>query len=412
MKNNDALTLEQHQACAVAFLLAERKLGQANVAELLRLSQATISRRVILAKKMGVLEESIRFIAPRPELAEQLRERWAQPFTAYERQIKERYGTALRQVRVFPSRATIESRDDWDHAVVTFGEAAARHVLELVRRSRIVGISYGRTQKAIVSGLLGLLKQIPTDRPKKAKFIPLWGSLHGSPRQDVPDPHLGEVFTKPEEISPDFMAKELNEVLAGGPQHYCLEAVPSFLPPGFFKADRAMAPVQGTELDPSDQSRRKAILDLFQHPKMSEHKRIFGDRPKRGEIYKASAMFVTAASPTDFSIGRFYHARLMDWFDLGERQMREHFLGDLGLVLLGKGTKGERLAARLDHLSLCLQRKHLADCAERARKTGHPGVVAFAVGKARALMLHECIQQRLVNEAVIDPHCAAALCHL
>ena len=411
MRSFDDLSLEQQQAYTVAYLLAKQDLGQSHVGELLRLSQATVSRRVRLAKQMGVLQETPRFSAPRSALTKHLQEQWGRPFAAYETKLQERYGKKLRGVRVFRSRATIDGRDDWDRAVVAFGKAAARHVLNLVCQSEAVGIAYGRTLKVIAWGLRDLLRQIPANRPK-ARFFPLWGSLHGSPGRDVADPNIGRIFTKPDEISSDFMAKELNKLLHPSPPDYSLETVPSFLPPGFFADDQEETPARGSAVPSKDDQRKQPILDLFQHPKMSAHAGIFGRGTTKGDIDQNCTLFVTASSPKDSPIGRFYHARLMAWLDLDERQLSEHFLGDLGSVLIGKGARGEDLARKLDRLSLCLRYDHLAACAQRARDFGHPGVVAFAVGKTRATMLHESIRQGLVNEVVIDQHCAAALCRL
>jgi DNA-binding transcriptional regulator LsrR (DeoR family) len=56
-----------------------------------------------------------------------------------------------------------------------------------------------------------------------------------------------------------------------------------------------------------------------------------------------------------------------------------------------------------------VKKQHLRRCDENARRTGAPGVIVFAIGKAKAEIVYECVRLRLVTQLVIDIDLAGEL---
>ena len=170
---------------AAAYLAGEG-LSQRAIAITLGISQAGISRLHKEAKKRGWLEKRVRFvkrISPKQKELIELR--------IFPQQLKKRFdmlaggsgSSTLRAVTIFHSGNVGTTRKAWNKRLEQFGRACAAHILVLLGRSSVTGVSWGHTIANVVRGLRELRLDLPPRWPQPVRFVPILGEpLNSSPQ--------------------------------------------------------------------------------------------------------------------------------------------------------------------------------------------------------------------------------------
>ena len=369
---------------AAAYLYVKQERSQTEIAELLGVSQAGVSRMLNQARQQGLIRERIELVTDSVD-AEDWRKVEQIALGCRIGDALERFaadhGVKLEEIRVFYSGS--DRLADFDRRLTRFGSAAASSVSEMTLRASTIGVTWGMTLAGLVAGLRET--HTVSDEGPRVRCIPTSGEPLGA-----------EVSP----ISSSFLARELDAVL-NGPRidrrsQLSLAGVPAIIPISYL----------GTE-------RFEVIRDFIREGKA--YREIFGGRdpapPASRPLIEEIDLLLTSMGSSERPLNM-YDDELVVTGGIDRVELSELILCDLGGVLIPKPGLGPAQSQRVRDISglwTGLTREHLEECARKGREEGRPGVVVLAISKRKAEGLLECIRQGLVNSVVIDHDLAGEL---
>jgi DNA-binding transcriptional regulator LsrR (DeoR family) len=375
---------DELSAQAVAYLYSQGQT-QIDIAVLLGISQAVVSRLLARARAEGWIEETVRFARERFS-EETLKEielfssphSLQQKITGLVRRGEHYDGGEGPRIRVFPLAGAKDL--DRHERLKVFGTAAAGHVRDLLCRSEFTGVSFGNTVAAVVKGLEPICLPHPrSDRP--VNFFPLCGEPLGF---------------NPSKQSASILAAQLDEFINGRRDHaFSLAAVPALIPKSFKGADlkviqRLLGQVESFSL-------------LFRGQDVN-------GRLREPWISKVDTI-LTSVSPERFAFW-FANDAFVKTYGISREELDELAVGDIGGVLIPRGTLPKSKRAKLEGIRdrwNGVRVEHLQECARKARNGSKPGIVVVATDRDKATFLLHIIRLGLVNQLLIDQTLAEEL---
>ena len=267
-----------------------------------------------------------------------------------------------------------------------FSEQAALCLLELLHRSKLVGVMCGRT----LARIFGCVRSFEARSPIGAAtdFIPICGDpLHIS--------HLAEAG-----YSASQLAALLQAALGSKPSSELptLAGVPAYLPRNLQFLGAVEQFIEG----------------------LPGYRVVFGKmrtRPSQALSQKLDTLItgvgILAAAEDSIggSTGAFIKERLLQG-ESNAAELASLLHGDIGGLLLGKEALTESQIRRVGQLNdgwTGLRLRELKDLAKRTKRSGAPGVVVIASGANKADVVCEALRGSLVNELIIDRELADAI---
>ncbi|MGE3840286.1 MAG: hypothetical protein AB7I50_01740 [Vicinamibacterales bacterium] len=398
---------EAKMAYQVAYLSAKEEKPQKEIAEILAISQAAVSRLMQLARDLQYLQVTYD-LAPRPDgdaIVAQLRSKLE--FGRLENDLATlptQTGRHLRKLRVFNSGNTDTSHEAIEQRQRTLGAKAARHVAERLRDAEIVAVTWGSTLGRLIEGVghIGYpwSKPAPDADPADARHQKLI-----LPAAAEPVVHADNSFTS------STLARQLDAIINGPlpqprderqlgsptPRRLALTGVPAyvptdltaFLPPALSDQGDAVAKVLRTYVEYSSPA----------------HRRIFKGDPTSPSLISKVDVLLTGAG-TDVG---FCHDDLLQVGGLTAPELEQLIVGDVGGVLLPRSDSTAARVASLNAMWTGLTERHLIDINERAQRTGQAGVILVSLGRRRADVVLAAVLRGFCTELVIDHDLAAAL---
>lgn len=348
------------------------------VSEKLKVSQPQVSRLLKHARKRGLL------IDQDPVFAVTARDKqlWSEAHRRFVsddplvRDLRKLSGGRLKRVHVIYGQG-----DD-------FFPEAARALIPLLDKVRLVGVTWGRTVRMTAEALERLAPLPLRSSPHSVEFIPLCGE----PFEDREDPL---------EYSSSALATLLTRVVAGpkAPNPLSLAGVYAFVPQSFAK-------------DEASQIQRFLLLG-------KGYRAIFGDpAAQRGQaeaplIQRLDTILTGVGVPIPQRRGIFLTERINQG-DLEANDL-QHILGDMSGILIPRKTCPESLKQRLDGMNdrrwTGMKMNHIRDCARR-QSSKAPGVVVIAAHKNRAQMILRCAHDQIINTLIIGKELATEILRL
>ncbi len=277
------------------------------------------------------------------------------------------------EIRVFPCG---DDEASWNERVGSLGEQAAGFLRELLIRSELCGVTWGRHVASAVAGLEALAIPAPWRDPP-GRVIPLCGD---STLRPLPS-HQGSAS----------LAARLNRIVNGAHETVSLAAVPAFIPMDF--SEEKVKVVQ--ELI----DRFPAYVEIF-----GPHKKRSRSNPLKPLLDQVS-MILTGVGPAvrqSKQAGEYYKAAGLDL-----ERLSRMIIGDVSAYFIAKPIL--KLAEReevkqINRRFTGLHGNDLVRCAKAARASGGalPGVVIVAAGEDRAEILVEIARLKLSNVWIID----------
>jgi hypothetical protein len=399
----------------------------ADIAEILRIEPYAVSKLKRVAECKGLL-------APAPPIAGP---NWTSDLEATARRLLE-YGTHNRlrkllddagrrgllvpplHIRVYPSlhRADREWQDRLDH----FGRLSASYIRSLILSTSSVGVSWGMTLDAVVSGI-EKLSPPKRDRGRGIWFLPVCGEPLG---------RVDDNFRSSATTLSARLAKSIN----GNSKHTrSLSVIPFMIPIDFEDT------LTGRDSDPARLSEVQVVKKLI--GKVPAHAEIFGNWAPQGTRHRSRNDTAKLRSPTRkpwiwrlsmmlTSVGTaglpFGHGGLAYLASAGLDRDRvlEVAEADISGVLLPREPRRLNNSAEPDLLQKIeshwtgISGPALAACAKRARmahlsgEKRKAGVVVTAIGRAKAPVILECMKRHggLISHLVIDSDLEDHLCNL
>jgi DNA-binding transcriptional regulator LsrR (DeoR family) len=252
-----------------------------------------------------------------------------------------------------------------------FGRTAAGRLIELIEKSDIVGVAWGRTIKALTNGIAA--SRQPLNKNRHISFSPVCAELvslaqHGYSSSRLADA-LDETFNKTPGQSP-----QLTGFPAYIPRHYDAEMRASIW--------RFISDTPG-------------------------HHRVFSGPDAL--IHQMDMLISGVGSANTPVLGSFEELVLAG--GLKADDLRQLVIGDLGGILIpktGLSKAKQTLIDDLNELWTGIKTEHVHRIAERAfADHSLSGVVVVAIQTERGDTAFELIRQGLVNELILD-HAAAA----
>ena len=375
-----------------AALLKSEGLNQAVIADMLDISQASVSRHLKAAHEY--LATETRFLAERVDRDDLrlVRQRTSGSRITDELNefVEDSAGVSGPVVRVFPTNKVRRMED----RMRAFGRQAAGYVRDLISSTDSCGVSWGANVGAVVSGIESLGAR-PSYRGGPVQFIPVCG-------EDV-----GQIMM-PTRRGSSSLASRLNQAINGGSgENLSLTAVPAFIPQTLTRQER------------------QGVWRLIGH--MSVYERVFGrvgrdgrdartDRAASGgkearPLVETMSTFLTSTASAqrhpNFG-GDLYRAS-----GINLEMLEKHIIGDVSGCFMAKPGSEEEIA-HTQSLFTGIKLEHIAGCAARARvrrsaRKRRQGVVIVACGRDRGSALIEIARRGISNHWVIDEDAAAAV---
>lgn len=352
-----------------AFLRARHNFSQEEIGHVLGdLSQSYVSRLLSRAVEMGWLVTEMHFNERdiSPELMQELRE-LTEPKRLSDlfKQVAGRTGSAMPNVRVFDSGSEASTAGAFDLRCRRFGKTAAGRIDELLRRSRAVGVTWGRTVSALIDGLVAAhrsynLKEPITFAPVSAELIQL-----ASP-----------------EYSSSLLAERLSNLVNGSSgERLRITGIPAYIPRRY------------------DLQKSKAIREYLLDS--ASYRRIFsGDDPLVNQL----DTLITSVGSSERPLGGAF-GEVLTAGDISADELKSIIDGDIGGILVDRPGISADQQSKLNELNAMwtgITMANLNHIARRARQTGGVGVVAVAIGRERAGVIKELIRKEVLNELIID----------
>ena len=371
--------LEAQQA---AYLCAEHDMTQAEIGHMLGgLSQPRVSKLLRRAEERGWLRRSYQFIPThisRERLAQL--EKFVEPSTLVERlaAINSRTGVRVRSVHVADSGGGGTSTRSWTTRLARFGRSAAEPLAELISRSSVFAVTWGRTPSNLVFNLRPELWS--QKGPLAIRFVPV----------------CGEPYERASERETSSKLAEHLHKVAGcaAPVPPSLTGVPALISRKF----------RGRDL--------KGIHRFLDDA--ASYREVFGGT---SPMIDQVDSLLTSAGPSNHPMGFIYDELLKAGSTptrkLTPARLEKLVVGDLGGVLFprpGLDARGKREVAALNGMWTGVKQHHLERIAQAAARSTRPGVIVAAIGgEDRAEIIAEVIRYGLVNELIIDRTLSDAL---
>jgi DNA-binding transcriptional regulator LsrR (DeoR family) len=274
----------------------------------------------------------------------------------------------------------------------TFAFAAARRVVDLIVRSRRIGIMWGRSVLDLVRGIVALSDAFDPAQILDVECIPLCG-----------DP-LFLINDRRVRQSSSYLAATLEEALNASKSKGlpCLAGVPAYI-------SRQRAQDSGTTVD----TWRRFLQGI------PGYEAIFGN------TRESTKALIHGVDTIITGVGTIVMVKEAPWRETGdfimERLIQDSFskpemnrliYGDIGGILLPREKLSIADMRQVEELNagwMGLKLSHLQTVASRATPGKVPGVIVVAYGRWKAEMVKECIRRGLVNQLIVDPALADAL---
>jgi DNA-binding transcriptional regulator LsrR (DeoR family) len=359
-----------------AAYMAAQGEKQIAIAHTLDLSQAAVSRLLEKARHK-YLHQELRFIDKdlSAETMERIRRRASRrPSNDALNRILQ-FGRARGpSLWVFPCEAPPDKPDE---RMEELSRHAARHIRDLIQRSKCFGVTWGGMVSSVARALRDLSLPAPWSERGNIDVIPLSGEPLGN---------------DPTTYSSSSIAHVLGQVI-NGEKYYArsLAMVPAFVPEGF---------------EPKEVAGVWRLIGL-----VKSHAEIFGPHGARAGAGDSEAdrvdMILTSVGPAERPLG-FGRGTLVGKTSI--RDLPQLVVGDMGGVCFPKRALTPSQKASLETVAerwTGLSRRHIEQCARRAfgeksASTGPPGVVVVSVGRKRAPFLLEAIRLGLINHLIVD----------
>jgi len=365
---------------ACAYLAGEEK-KQIEIAEILGLSQATVSRLLKQARKK-YLKEEVRFLREEvdDEMMEKILHRAARKRLGNELdELAKRY-TGLRGpiLRVFPSSGKGGAVSEWGNRLLKFSPQAAPFVKDLLVRANLCGVSWGTTVRGIVSALQKI--SLPPPRANTPiRVIPLCGEPLGN---------------LPTSFSSSNLAADIEIFLNGdNKETFSLGMVPAFIPDNFTRAQ---------------------LEGIWQLIGLVEgYNRIFGKNTSKKStqvpLVEELDTVLTSVSSSDRPLALRGSALFRTIGNIDLKMLGELVIGDISGVCIPRPGLNKADRAKVDQVNkrwTGIRREHLEACARRSALSdllkGPPGIIVIAFGKNKAECVFECIKLGLANVLLVD----------
>ena len=380
-----AVTQEQRkdlEAQQAAYLCAEHEMTQEEIGRLLGgLSQPRVSRLLKRAEERGWLQRSYQFIPDRlPADRLDLLRRFVEPKSLVDclGKIDSRTSVRVRGVHVVDSGSSGTSKRAMATRLIRFGRAAAEPMAELISRSDVFAVTWGRTVSHVVDNLNP--EQWRQTAPRPIRVVPVCGEpLERASERDTSS-HLAE---------------RLHLVVRStAPMPPSLTGVPALISRQF----------RGSDL--------RGIRRFVE--KAASYQEVFGTS---SPLIDQVDSLLTAVGPAQKPMG-FIHDELLKAGSTPIRKLTPAGLqklvaGDMGGVLFprpGLDARGRREVDELNAMWTGAKLKHLERIARGAARGTRPGIIVVAIGaEDRAGIIAEVVRHGLVNELIIDRMLAEAL---
>ncbi len=369
------LSFDKRAQCA-AYLRATHNMSQAEIGKVLgALSQPQVSRLLAHAEQHQYLVIEQRFAREKfdddwlreieqllnpPQLVDDL-----QRFCIRE-------GIALPGLRTFESGpGNTDIRLAQRRA--RFGKMAAGRIVELIERSRVVGVAWGRTLGSVVDGIQA--SHLPFSPPHHIEFAAVCAEL---------------VSLAQSGHSSSMLASAMDGIFNTRPGE-CpqLTAFPAYVPLRY------------------DDAVRRSIWTYINDT--AGYRRVFsGPEALIGRMDMMITGVGSSNSPIHGSFDEFVSAGEVD-----ADALRKLVLGDMAGILIPRpdlDRADARTVAALNEMSTGIRLDHVQAIAQRGFSNPDcAGVVVLALRSERAGIVLELVRRQLVNELIIDHATARAL---
>lgn len=356
------------RALQAAFLRARHNLSQEEIAKLLGgVSQSHVSRLLNHASDKGWLVTELRFDDRNvsPAMMREI-EHLLEPrrLVARFEDIRSKTGQMTPTVRVFDSGSDSPTSGAFGIRIKRFGRSAAGRLEELLRRSSIVGVTWGRTVSSLIDGLEAANRSPrgdaqPTFAPVSAELITLAAPGYSS---TLLAGRLGAMFN------------QQHETLR-------LSGIPAYIPRRYGAAKTLAI--------------REYLLDA------ASYRKIFAETDPLVERMDAVITSVgSSARPLGGAMEEVVSAG-----GITSSELKNLIAGDIGGILIPKPGASQSDVQKVDELNgmwTGITKDHLARIATRSANSGGAGVVVVAIGSERAGIIAQLIHQQMINELIID----------
>ncbi|HMQ95115.1 MAG TPA: sugar-binding domain-containing protein [Amaricoccus sp.] len=362
------LPFDERAKCA-AYMRASYNMSQLEIGTVLGgLSQPQVSRLLAQAEQKGYLVVEQRFAR---ELFSdewiQMVDRLLMPSGLFG-ELKDfcrRHGVCEPRLRAFESGPG-HTEVRMAQRRTRLGRLAAGRMVELIEKSRIVGVAWGRTIKSVVEGIQA--SRLPITASERIEFAAVCAEL---------------VSLAQHGYSSSILAGALSEIFNGepgsGPQ---LTGFPAYVP-------RHYAP-----------DMRQSIWRFVRET--PGHRRVFSGAGAL--IHRMDMLLSSVGSTSRPVLGSF--DELVAAAGIPAERITTLVAGDLGGILIPRANLSPdetRLVDDLNEMWTGLHLDHVRDIAARGDKDpATAGVVVVAVGAGRAGVILELIRGNLVNEVIMD----------
>lgn len=261
-----------------------------------------------------------------------------------------------------------------------FSIGAAPYIANIVHRSHVLGVTWGRT-------LADAIKQVPDADKKRGDSAKTIVPLCAEPL------HLHNL-DKNQDYSSSRLAAELQRIVKGTPdlEAPLLLGVPAYIPRRF----------TGAKMD--------AIKEFIET--IPGYHAIFGSKNRKRLIDNVDTILTGAGvyAENDDWTGAF----LMERFEQEPkmRTLSKWVHGDIGGVLLPKPNLSDSNREKVDALQagwIGITKTDLKNCVKRSAKKKRPGVVLIASYKYKTTVVQEAVRAGLVSTLIASKQLAESL---
>lgn len=379
-----------------AAILATKGLDQEQIAEALRVTQGTVSRRLKAARDLGYIHyppPQLQISSIEPDLLRSaeysvrsghLRDRLVSRLNAL-------VGTNLIcDMKIERSHIRSREKRNWASRLKIVCQAAASAASELVYRASAVGVAWGRTLRLLIDEMKS--GDIKTATSKPVTF-PIVGTF---PNSDRDNPY-------PISLTSTRLASDLAEIINGKvpDNQVSLEAVPAYIPKEFNDIRDALTRFYST---------LPGFREVFGGPEWLQHPEKYP-----AALMNTFDMLITGmgdmpskdgGSPSLKERLRIEGARHEDWSRIT--------VGDISGVLLprpGATDAQLEIVSEINRRFIGIGLRDLQVISRRCIESHgeRPGVMAIAHDRSKARTVLEAVRNRCVNRLFVDEDLAAEL---
>lgn len=369
------LPLDERAQCA-AYMRGTHNMSQAEIGVALGgLSQPHVSRLLTHAEKKKYLVIEQRFAG------EQFSSDWIRQMdsllapagltanlTAYCGQA----ALHVPRLRVFES-GTGNTESRLEQRRTRFGRMAAGRLIELIEKSSIIGVAWGRTIRSLVDGIEASRQPIDASHP--IEFAAVCAELVALAQHECSSSRLA-----------DALDQVFNGTLGNAAQ---LTGFPAYIPRHYDKKMRA--------------SIWRFISDT------PGHNRVFSGADA---LINQMDMLISSVGSSNMPVlGSF--EELIVASGLTADQLRQLIVGDLGGILIPRNDlskASEKLIEDLNKIWTGIKTEHVIEMVHRAKENPlMSGVVVVAIQAERGDTAFELVSRGMVNELILDQAAAKQL---